>query len=1125
VKIKIHNFLFAAAFCLALCGQAAADPLITLQPQSILNLLLGDNATFSVGATSTVTTNLQYQWFKNGVRIPDATNSTYTVSNTLGIDCGSFTVRVGDGVGVVESASADLTANIISLLGGILENALSLTNGQVRSSNVGAVKGAGEPDIVPGDPGGSAVWYKWTPLVSGVVTFTTEGSDFDTLLGVYTGSAPGNLVTVPSAINNDDAQNGYLCSTISFNCSALTTYLLTVDGYYGAQGNIVLTWDVTIGDSLPSATATPLTVITPQAAAVKLPTPWPGEDCDWLLNGVVVAAQTNAMTLTNLNDDTVGSYIARYTTQDGSESFALPTSLQESTLQDGSTATNSIAWNKFLASASSPFIPPTPGKLKMDGGGDTRGYSVAQVYSTKSYSDEPGEPIICNQNGGNPGWYTYVTPASGSLLITTTGSTFNTILGVYVGNGDSFATLTNVGCGYTTNYMVDGQPAVYIPNVPANQTNYIVVEGENGASGTVHLNVSLGDPVSIDVAPTNQSAGPGTNVLLAVSASGATPLSYLWQLNGTNIPGATNGTLVITNMDVSSTGSYTVVVSNLVSLMATQAVVSLVMPPSITTQPSSQAVCVNSNVTFTCAAAGGEPLAFQWQCCGTNCASATDNSLTLTSAQMCNAGNYRCIVTNLTGVVTSFVATLTVTQAIPLVTWPAPALISYGTALGAVQLNATAGVPGSFTYTPASGTVLTAGAQSLSVVFTPADALGYSSVTDTVSLAVMQAPLTVTAASASRVYGAANPAFTGTITGLVAGDNITATYNCGATTSSPVGPYAIVPSLVDPNNRQTNYTLSLVNGALTVNQAAPTLTWTNPAPIIYGAALTSNELNAIANVPGACVFNPTNAAVLDAGTNTLSVIFTPADTADYAGTTNSVTLVVTPALLTVIAGNASRPYGAANPVFTGTFVGLTNGDDITALYNCGAAPNSPVQSYAITPTLVDPNSRASNYTVSLVQGTLTVTQAVPLVTWANPAPVPYGAPLSSNQLNATANVPGSFAYTPDSGAALTAGTNTLSVTFTPADTLDYSSATNTVNLLVNSAPAFQLSIDASGLSTSGAVLTMPAIPGQSYQVQVSSNLTDWVVMTNIIADPSGTIQVSDVAAMDCTQRFYRAVTQ
>ncbi|MGC2399498.1 MAG: Ig-like domain-containing protein, partial [Acidobacteriaceae bacterium] len=83
---------------------------------------------------------------------------------------------------------------------------------------------------------------------------------------------------------------------------------------------------------------------------------------------------------------------------------------------------------------------------------------------------------------------------------------------------------------------------------------------------------------------------------------------------------------------------------------------------------------------------------------------------------------------------------MTVNQGTPTITWPAPAPITAGTALSATQLDATSSVPGSFIYSPAAGTVLTAGAQQLSAVFTPTDATDYSSPTAHVSLTVNAAP-------------------------------------------------------------------------------------------------------------------------------------------------------------------------------------------------------------------------------------------------------------------------------------------------------------------------------------------------------------------------------------------------
>jgi hypothetical protein len=87
---------------------------------------------------------------------------------------------------------------------------------------------------------------------------------------------------------------------------------------------------------------------------------------------------------------------------------------------------------------------------------------------------------------------------------------------------------------------------------------------------------------------------------------------------------------------------------------------------------------------------------------------------------------------------------------------------------------------------------------------------------------------------------------------------------------------------------------------------------------------------------------------------------------------------------------------------------------------------------------------------------LVVNRAIPTVTWLTPASIPYGTALSSTQLNASANVPGMFVYTPPAGTVLPPGNQPLSVVFTPTDSLDYSPATAQVTILVTQ-PAISIS--------------------------------------------------------------------
>ena len=81
------------------------------------------------------------------------------------------------------------------------------------------------------------------------------------------------------------------------------------------------------------------------------------------------------------------------------------------------------------------------------------------------------------------------------------------------------------------------------------------------------------------------------------------------------------------------------------------------------------------------------------------------------------------------------------------------------------------------------------------------------------------ATLVVTAVNSGRFYGDPNPAFTATFTGLRADDNITAVFSTVADSSSPVGDYTIVPTLVDPDGKLSNYTVVINNGTLTVTPA------------------------------------------------------------------------------------------------------------------------------------------------------------------------------------------------------------------------------------------------------------------------------------------------------------------
>jgi hypothetical protein len=113
---------------------------------------------------------------------------------------------------------------------------------------------------------------------------------------------------------------------------------------------------------------------------------------------------------------------------------------------------------------------------------------------------------------------------------------------------------------------------------------------------------------------------------------------------------------------------------------------------------------------------------------------------------------------------------------------------------------------------------------------------------------------------------------------------------------------------------------------------------------------------------------------LGAGTHNITAAYT-SDSSGFlnSATTSPLAQAVSPAPLTVTAADATRTYGSLNPTFTGTIVGIQNNDAISATYATTATPTSNAGSYAVVPTLLDPTNRLGNYSVTVQNGTLSIT--------------------------------------------------------------------------------------------------------------------------------------------------------
>ena len=129
-----------------------------------------------------------------------------------------------------------------------------------------------------------------------------------------------------------------------------------------------------------------------------------------------------------------------------------------------------------------------------------------------------------------------------------------------------------------------------------------------------------------------------------------------------------------------------------------------------------------------------------------------------------------------------------------------------------------------------------------------------------------------------------------------------------------------------------------------------------------------------------------------------------------------------------------------------TGIAASASDSVTLTVSVPAYPAGGITTPAkLTTTVSNPNF-SNNVTAS----DSVIFQQAPTIVWATPAPIIYGTALSGTQLDATSTVAGSFSYSPAAGTVLAVGQHTLTATFTPQDTTDYTTATATVTLTVNS---------------------------------------------------------------------------
>jgi trimeric autotransporter adhesin len=355
--------------------------------------------------------------------------------------------------------------------------------------------------------------------------------------------------------------------------------------------------------------------------------------------------------------------------------------------------------------------------------------------------------------------------------------------------------------------------------------------------------------------------------------------------------------------------------------------------------------------------------------------------------------------------------TLTISQGTSTITWATPAAITYGTALGATQLDASSPVAGGFTYSPIAGTVLTAGTHTLTATFTPTNTTDDTTATATVTLMVNQAKPTITwatpaAIAAGTALGTAQLDATASVAGTAVAGKFTYTPAIG--TVMQAGSQTL--SVTFTPNDTTDYATATSTVTLTVTAATaptsttPTLTFAPIATQVEGAA--PFAVSATSASSGAVTYAVTSGPATIAGnmvtvtgTGTVVLTATQAASGNYTAATTTISFSVgMPFSLAPATGTTAGSSGSSTSVAPGstasfsltlTPTGTTVPDAIT--FSLTGLPTGAT--YSFSPATIAAGSKVTPVTLTIqtANTTTTTTARNEQPTSSNPwAPVALG---------------------------------------------------------------------------------------------------------------------------------------
>jgi hypothetical protein len=709
--------------------------------------------------------------------------------------------------------------------------------------------------------GGSATNYLFTTTATALVTVNKASVALtvtpDPKSVSYGSAAPSYTATVTGFLGSDNAGNaaGYVAPTCSATYSVTTaagTTPITCSG--GSATNY--TFNVTATGTL-TITPAPV-VVTASSTTVAFGAPVPTITASYVgfMNGqsasvlTTPVSCTTAYTTSSANGSTPSTSCSGAVAANYSFTYVAGTV----TVGAGSLVVTPNAQSVSYGSAAPVYTFTVTGFVGSDNAGNAAGYVAPTCSATYSVTTAAGTtPITCS--GGSATNYTFNVTATGTLTITPA-PVVVTASSTTVAFGAPVPTITASYVGF-----MNGQSASVL-TTPVSCTTAYTTSSANGSTPSTSCSGAVAANYSFTYVAGTVTVGAGTQAPLILSSISGT---FGTGLTLTSSGGSGNGAVTFA---VTSAGSANCSING-TTLVAGSAGTCTV---TATKAPDANYLQVSSTATtVTFAAASG---------------------LTTTITSAMNPSTSGLSVT-----FTIRVTTGTATAATGAVT-----IRDAGSTIGSCSL-----VAGTCTF---ATNTLGVGSHSITAVY-GGDANYLTSTSSTLTQTVNA---TVSLASPSALTATYGTAYTATLTAagglspytyaasatLPAGFTLTSGV-LSSTVSTTTGSYTFTITATDANGA----TGSTTQFTVTIGKASPQVTWTAPAAIFSGTALSPTQLNATAGIGGTLVYNPVSGTVLALGTHALSATFTPNDLTNYNPVTVSQTIVV------LTAGTPDAPSGVS----------------------------------------------------------------------------------------------------------------------------------------------------------------------------------------------------------------------